>query len=76
MIDMNMIAGTPAELEVKRRLRAPLLKAFDVYKTNVQYGIIEETEAEHSAIIAWYHDLLDLEDGALAEAPQAVVRYL
>ena len=76
MIDINMIAGTPSETDIKRKLRSPLLKAFDVYKTNVQYGIIEETQEEHEAIIAWYHDLLDLDQTAIDNPPAKVRSYL
>ena len=35
-----------AKIQRLRELRCPLLKAFDIYKTNVLYGIINESESE------------------------------
>ncbi len=48
------------KLNYLRSLREPLLKAYDVYKINVLYGIVTETEEEHKAILEWYKNLLDL----------------
>ena len=43
-----------------RTVRAQFLAAFDIYKSNVQYGIEIETEAEHAEMMAWYLSMLDL----------------
>ena len=59
-----------------RTLRAPLLAAFDIYKSNVQYGILQETEEEHAAVLAWYRALLGLERWAVLEIPAPVARYV
>ena len=59
-----------------RSQREPLLKAFDVYKSNVYYGIEEETEEEHKEVVSWYKDLLDLKDNAFTNIPERVNRYL
>ena len=45
-----------------RRDREKFLRAFDVYKSNVLYGIITETEEEKAEVAAWYQYLLDLPD--------------
>jgi len=58
-----------------RGLRRPLLEAFDVYKSNVYYGVITETEAEHAAILAWYRALCDLDPAALTQIPAGIRRY-
>lgn len=60
----------------KRSLREPILKAFDIYKSNVYYGIITETEEERTKILAWYQDLLDLKESALGNVPKKVEEYL
>ena len=60
----------------KRSLREPLLKAFDIYKSNVYYGIITETAEEHTAILSWYKNLLDLKESALGNVPKKVEEYL
>ena len=60
----------------KRGLREPLLKAFDIYKSNVNYGIEIETIEENSEIVYWYRKLLDLEESALENIPKKISRYL
>ena len=45
-----------------REQRIKFLKAFDIYKTNVMYGIIEETEEERMEIIEWYQNILNMPD--------------
>lgn len=60
----------------KRSLREPLLKAFDIYKSNVYYGIITETELEHDLVLGWYQDLCDLKEEALIEVPQMIRKYI
>ena len=64
------------EVDGIRQLRKPLLKAFDVYKTNVVYGIEKETDVERAEIIAWYNKLLDKDKTALEIIPQKIQRYL
>lgn len=61
-------------LSQKRAKRTPLLKAFDIYKSNVAYGLI--VDVEHNDIVAWYNDLLELEDRAFDNVPTAITRYL
>lgn len=75
-MDRKLIEGTKAETEVKRRMRAPLLKAFDVYKTNVEYGVMTETPEEHEAVLLWYRGLLDLDSTAIANPPEKIISYL
>lgn len=58
-----------------RALRAPLLAAFDIYKSNVYYGIVKESERDHAAVLAWYQALLDLDEGAVKNPPAAVLKY-
>jgi len=61
---------------LKRQLREPLLKAFDIYKSNVYYGIIVETDEEHASVLAWYKSLRDLQTSALSEVPNTIKKYL
>ncbi len=62
--------------EAQRQVREPLLEAFDVYKSNVNYGVIIETEAEHNAVLEWYHKLCDLIPEAFENIPSQIERYL
>jgi len=39
--------------------REGAFKAFDIYKSNVVYGIISETESIRQKIINWYQEMLD-----------------
>ena len=59
-----------------RQLRKPLLEAFDVYKSNVAYGVEQETSTEHISIMQWYQDLLDKKPNALEDIPLKIQRYL
>lgn len=43
-----------------RKRRDALLNAFDVYKSNVFYGIDKESDEERQEIILWYQTILDL----------------
>lgn len=66
-----------------RQMREPLLKAFDIYKTNVSYGIETESETERDEILAWYNALLNLPSEVttngeitLPETPEKIKYYL
>lgn len=78
MIDLDAAAALPAgkKEEALRTLREPLLAAFDVYKQNIGYGIITETETEHETVMEWYRDLCDLKEGALREVPAKIKKYV
>lgn len=62
----------------KRYERKYLLQAFDKYKSSVNYGIITETEEERQAIIAWYNQLLNIENADISKeaVPKKVAYYL
>ena len=62
------------DLNDLRAIRAPILQAFDIYKTNVIYGIEEETNKEE--ILLWYEDILDLKPEALENIPEQVKKYM
>ena len=74
--DTEGLNGLAVRSEALRTLRAPLLDAFDIYKSNVYYGIIPETDEQHAAIVAWYHDLCDLKESAISEPPAGIRKYL
>ena len=59
-----------------RTMREPLLAAFDIYKSNVQYGIQTETEEEHDEVLKWYDALLDLEPESMRNVPYGVAKYV
>ena len=62
--------------QLKRIKRTKLLKAFDIHKTNVSYGICTETEQEHTNIVNWHKDLLDLKNNAFLNIPSAIAKHL
>ena len=74
--DTEGLNGLAVRSDALRTLRAPLLDAFDVYKSNIYYGIITETDKQHAAIVAWYHDLCDLKESAISEPPAGIRKYL
>lgn len=62
-----------------RRLREPLLTAFDKYKSNVNYGIIQESEVRKNIIIEWYKKILDLNEDYITKEeniPYEILYYL
>lgn len=73
--DLKYFSGEE-KTELKRQLRKPLLSAFDVYKTNVLYGIIEEEQEVNAKIKQWYKSLLNLEDEAFFQVPEEVENYI
>lgn len=85
--EKDRLTGTGKELDYLRALRKPLLQAFDIYKSNVYYGVVAETEEEHAEVLAWYAALLDIgntntkartmtAEGAIQNVPAGVRRYL
>ena len=85
--EKDRLVGTGKEIDYLRALRKPLLQAFDIYKSNVYYGVVTETEEEHAEVLAWYAALLDIGDtnakartmtaeGAIQNVPAGVRRYL
>ena len=56
--------------------REVLLRAFDKYKSNVQYGVEIESEEQHAVIVQWYRDMLDLKLEAFSNIPSRVKYYL
>ena len=62
--------------EILRLERERLFKAFDIYKANVRYGVIDESEEEHTRITEWYRKALDLDANAIRDYPVVFNRYL
>lgn len=75
-IDDTAALPTGKKEEALRTLREPLLAAFDVYKQNIGYGILTETETEHAEIVAWYRNLCDLKESAMREVPENIQKYV
>lgn len=62
--------------EVLRKQRAKLFKAFDIYKENVNYGLINETQETHDKLVVWYNACLDLNYETINNCPSELERYL
>ena len=62
--------------EILRMERERLFKAFDIYKANVRYGVVGESEEEHTRITEWYRKALDLDANAIRDYPVLLNRYL
>lgn len=63
-------------LNILRAKREPLLKAFDIYKSNLIVGAITLHEDEKQQVITWYNLILDLDEDAINNPPQVILRYL
>ena len=62
--------------EYLRKKREKVFVAFDIYKQNVSYGLISETQKEHETITEWYLKCLNLDKEALDNVPNSVKRFL
>lgn len=78
----DAIAPARNRAEVRRQ-RGVYLRAFDIYKSNVAYGIEAETPEQHNAVCDWYKSLLDITDEVTAKEipvmpkpPDCIQRYL
>lgn len=73
---MSVIDRANHTQEVLRKQRAKLFKAFDIYKENVNYGLINETQETHDKLVSWYNACLELDYNAINEYPEEIERYL
>lgn len=64
------------ELNKLRVKREPLLKAFDIYKSNLIVGAISLPEEEKKAVIAWYNLILGLDEESINNPPSIIQKYL
>lgn len=62
--------------DYNRAIRINILRAFDVYKINVQYGIDLENEQEHNDILLWYDGILNLNEEFIINIPNSIIKYL
>lgn len=58
------------EVRIKRK---PILSAFDIYKTNVIYGVVSETDEQRNDVLSWYNTWLGLPDIVTAENYKDIV---
>lgn len=72
----NLIKRAESSPEYLRRKRVRAFEAFDIYKSNVYYGIVSETEECHRKIVSWYKSCLDLSLDAINNLPEEVKVYL
>lgn len=73
-IDEELVAEH--NLNMLRDKREPLLKAFDIYKSNLIVGGISLSDEEKQQVIDWYHLILDLDEGAIDNPPDVISKYL
>lgn len=73
--DLNKVGTIYKDVAI-RQLRKPLLEAFDIYKSNIAYGVETETTQDRIEITDWYQDLLDKKESALRNVPLKIQRYL
>lgn len=73
---MSVLERAKHTAEVLRKQRAKLFKAFDIYKQNVAYGLIQEDEETHNRLASWYLACLELDYDAINNYPIELERYL
>lgn len=68
-----------------RKFRKEQFAAFDIYKTNLAYGTIQESLTEHEAILEWYNTMLEFPETineknynslVYPETPDAIKQYI
>jgi hypothetical protein len=65
--------GMIKKQEQFRDFRSRQFAAFDIYKSNIDYGIIEETEEERDEIISWYLLMLEFPDHITEENYDTII---
>lgn len=73
---MNVLERANHSPEILRKKREKVFKAFDIYKQNVNYGILTESNEQHEAITLWYRKCLDLDYEAINNIPVEIEVYL
>lgn len=63
-------------LNILRDKREPLLKAFDIYKSNLIIGAISLPEEQKQEVITWYNLILDLDADAINNPPEVLSKYI
>lgn len=64
------------ELNTLRTKREPLLRAFDIYKSNLIVGVLILSEDEKQEVITWYNSILDLDADAINNPPEIISKYI
>lgn len=59
-----------------RDKRAKLLDAWDIAKGNILIKVDIVTDEQMKELIAWYKRVLDLDEQAIENPPQEIVRYM
>lgn len=72
----HLLEHAKHDLGYLRNQRARLFKAFDIYKENVNYGLIEETQETHEKLATWYHNCLELDYESIMNYPSELEKYL
>ena len=72
----KVVERAKASTELLRAKRKRLFKAFDIYKENVNYGLIEETQETHNKLVQWYQGCLDLDTNAIDNCPNEIKPYM
>ena len=75
-MDKRLYERAKHDLGYLRTKRARLFKAFDIYKENVNYGLISEDEQTHERLATWYHKCLELDFEAIDNCPSELEKYL
>jgi hypothetical protein len=74
--EKNMLSVHGTWENYLRVSRISILDAFDIYKSNVQYGIEIESQDEHDSIINWYKKVLNLDKNAFIDIPHNIKKYI
>ena len=72
----QLLQSVNTNTEYLREKREKAFKAFDIYKQNVNYGIVKEDDKTHAKIIAWYNRCLELDQEAINNIPNEIKAYL
>ena len=74
---MNLIRKRTTEyLNVLRSKRKKLFAAWDIHKSNVNYGVCVETKEMHDQLIKWYDACLELREEAIMNPPSEIIKHL
>lgn len=75
LVKQTKLSESPEDSNLSSR-RERLLKAFQEYRNNVNYGILTESEKTHEEILEWLKKVNQKDASSITNPPAVILAYL
>lgn len=75
LVKQTKLSESPEDLGLSSR-RERLLKAFQEYRNNVNYGILTESEKTHEEMLEWLKRVNQKDASSITNPPTVILAYL